>query len=217
MRAGKLFFPLLGSSSGGVSLVSDNVWTGQNTFGQPLLGSNGSAGLALDLSNSQFTYSNVPILEIENVVFPFVPLVDGNGNGFSIDLSTGELSQNESLAFTWGQDQVSLNVPVTMNGNVLDMGGGAIQDVADPVAGQDAVTLQWTAAHLQSIISHQSSTLVGGTKTLTVASGATAWVQNTNTSALTNIGELSVSISGTTATIKSTNALDTSTFTLFSF
>lgn len=60
-----------------------------------------------------------------------------------------------------------------------------------------------------------SGSLTAGSSTQTVPAGIHPWVQNTNTSALTNVGEMTVSVSGTTATIKSSNVLDTSTYTLF--
>ena len=60
-----------------------------------------------------------------------------------------------------------------------------------------------------------SGTLSAGTTTVTVPSGVTPWVQNTNTTSLTNVGPLQVSVSSTTATVKSTNSADTSTFNLF--
>jgi hypothetical protein len=60
-----------------------------------------------------------------------------------------------------------------------------------------------------------SGTLAAGSATVTVPAGISPWVQDTNTSSLTNVGSLTCSVSGTTATVKSTNALDTSTFNLF--
>lgn len=60
-----------------------------------------------------------------------------------------------------------------------------------------------------------SGSLTSGSSTQSIVSGVHPWVQNTNTSSLTNVGEMTVSLSGTLATIKSSNVLDTSTYTLF--
>jgi hypothetical protein len=65
-----------------------------------------------------------------------------------------------------------------------------------------------------SFITVQTGTLVGGTATKTVPAGCHPWVQDT-ASSLTNVGSLVVTVSGTTATITSTNVLDTSPFTLY--
>jgi hypothetical protein len=59
-----------------------------------------------------------------------------------------------------------------------------------------------------------SGTLSSGTATVTVTSGAHPWVQDTGSS-ITNVGALQVSVSGTTATVQSTNVLDASPFDLF--
>lgn len=66
---------------------------------------------------------------------------------------------------------------------------------------------------LSSIV-RKNGTLSSGTATVTVASGARPWVQDTGSS-ITNVGSLQVSVSGTTATVRSTNILDASTFDLF--
>jgi hypothetical protein len=59
-----------------------------------------------------------------------------------------------------------------------------------------------------------SGTLSSGSATVTVPSGVTPWVQDTNSST-TNVGAITVTVSGTTATVKSTTASDGSTFNLF--
>lgn len=77
-------------------------------------------------------------------------------------------------------------------------------------AGDDA---RFTTAGAITIL---GGTLVAGTATISNEglSGKSPWVQSTNSS-ITNMGALSVTVSGTTATIKSMNVLDTSTFNLF--
>jgi hypothetical protein len=58
-----------------------------------------------------------------------------------------------------------------------------------------------------------SGTLVSGSKTETVPSGALPWVQDTDASPIAET--LSVTVSGTTATVHSSTGTSTSTFTLF--
>lgn len=80
-----------------------------------------------------------------------------------------------------------------------------------------AVSYSGDGSALTNVVTVVTGTLVGGSATIGNAglSGKHPWVQDTNTGTVTNVGPLGVSLSGTTATIKSTNALDTSTFTLF--
>lgn len=63
-------------------------------------------------------------------------------------------------------------------------------------------------------ITVQTGTLIGGASTKTVPSGCHPWVQDT-ASSLTNVGSLVVTVSGTTATVTSTNPLDTSPYSLY--
>lgn len=78
------------------------------------------------------------------------------------------------------------------------------------------VTQPTVAGTDYSIITVQTGTLVGGTATKTVPSGCHPWVQdNQSAGSLTNVGNLTVTVSGTTATITSTNPLDVSPFSLF--
>lgn len=75
-------------------------------------------------------------------------------------------------------------------------------------------------------VTHSSSTanftlhtiagvLSGGTATITLPAGIiNPWVQDT-ASSLTNVGTLQVTVSGTTATVTSSNVLDVSTFNLY--
>lgn len=86
---------------------------------------------------------------------------------------------------------------------------------AAPTASVSTNTTQIaTTAYVRANIVRSSGTLSSGTATVTVTSGAHPWVQDTGSS-ITNVGSLQVTVSSTTATVRSTNVLDTSTFDLF--
>lgn len=96
-------------------------------------------------------------------------------------------------------------------------GGSVLASISSAGAGTFAgVTDSVSAKTLAAAIVYQGAgTLSGGTATFTVPAGAHPIVMDTNTSSLTNVGSLGVSVSSTTATVKSTNVLDTSTFSYF--
>ncbi len=70
----------------------------------------------------------------------------------------------------------------------------------------------WVVDHT---IQTLSGTLTGtGTTTFTVPLGCHPWIQDTNAS-ITNVGSLTLTVSGTLATVSSTNSSDASTVNLF--
>lgn len=102
--------------------------------------------------------------------------------------------------------QLEVNGTTKFDGAVTGSSTATFAGVTDSVSGKT----------LGGAIEYQGAgTLSSGTATFTVPSGAHPIVMDTNTSSLTNVGSIAVSVSGTTATVKSSNALDTSTFNYY--
>jgi hypothetical protein len=116
-------------------------------------------------------------------------LVSDNGTGFELRAYNNALNSFTQLASFTGNS--------TSTGSLVLAGG---LSVAGTITG--------------NILTVQTGTLIGGSSTKTVPAGSHPWVQDT-AATLTNVGVLTVTVSGTTATITSVNPLDTSTYTLF--
>ena len=133
----------------------------------------------------------------------------GSGGNLNLNAGTGVSSPLNGLINlgTSGTKQINVGASAVFSLNTASTMAkfNSGQALVSAVAGTD-----------YSLITVQTGTLVGGTATKTVPSGCHPWVQNNQASgSLTNVGSLTVTVSGTTATITSTNPLDVSPFTLF--
>jgi hypothetical protein len=117
-------------------------------------------------------------------------------SGNSLLVTTGSGS---SLTFGTGS--------LTLGGNLTTSGA---YTCTITLTGNTAVTFPTSGTLVP--ITVQTGTLVAGVATETVPSGCHPWVQDTSASPT---GSLSVTVSGTTATITDSNLASTDTFTLY--
>lgn len=205
-------------------------------WGYDLL-NNGSQGLSMnnagDMTNSandficNYATAGTAASFDSNKHLISMPVIT-SGSGFSlrngINTFTGSTASQTLVlptpvggCFVFVKNQAS--VPVTLASSagsqiVID-GAAAIASTVIPIGSSTTLWSDGTNFYMQPFsVSVQTGTLSGGTATKTVPSGCHPWVQD-NATSLTNVGTLTVTVSGTTATITSTNVLDTSPFTLF--
>lgn len=137
-----------------------------------------------------------------------------SGTDFWWDITQNSVTHGTHWTASTGNtewyDAMAIDKTLAVTGTITNTtlaGGGMVKSSTGSLA-------LATAGTDYSVITVQTGTLVGGSATKTVPSGCHPWVQDT-ASSLTNVGSLQVTVSGTTATVTSTNVLDTSSFTLF--
>jgi hypothetical protein len=157
-----------------------------------------------------------------------ITFANANTGGASLNLnSLGAVPiEQNGAAVNAGQIPAGCTLALVYDGTDFDIIGNSSAAYSLPQATTtvpggvtvDGTTIQATAgviSTVQSVHVITGNALTAGTTTVTIPSGVThVWVQDTNSST-TNVGALIVTISGTTATVTSTNGADTSTFDLF--
>lgn len=154
---------------------------------------------------------------------PTASLFSFNGGGnLNASSGTNQFAFINSTGITSLGNIVSTGTITSNGGKILSLAGNFTTSGAFATTftttGTTTLTLPTSGTvattTTSSLITVQTGTLVGGTATKTVPSGCHPWVAD-NATSLTNVGSLTVTVSGTTATITSTNVLDVSPFTLF--
>lgn len=171
------------------------------------------APVTITTGNATLTGSNYNILTVSGTVYGISGILFYRTMGGATQGKINSLPDLTFIRNDTGLTGDSTSVPndtaglITAKTAVIGSGTG----VAKLTAGVVGLA---TAGTDYSVLTIQTGTLVGGTATKTVPAGCHPWVQD-NASSLTNVGSLVVTVSGTTATITSTNILDVSPFTLF--
>lgn len=205
-----------------VKASSGNGWTlkANSDNSMSLAGISGITTMAVDSSgNMTYILPSGGAVTIFSASSPTLKLT-GGGNGWSWNVLSGNALQMFGITgiTTEAVDSIgnlTFQIPTSSGSFTVKTAGGSTTLSSLSSSGTLAITGSITTGGvLLNHITVQTGMLVSGAATITVPAGCHPWVQD-NATSLTNVGSLVVTVSGTIATVNSTNVLDTSPFTLY--
>jgi hypothetical protein len=228
------------STISGTSTAADFVDGSANSFESLFSGSGGNVLMAAEDSLGNYfptayaqTGGNYPSMNVGGASF-----ADSAGSAGSASFASSASSAdfattagsatNDSSGNPINTTYAAVGSNATFNsvitGVINDSGGlFSIDTSSRNFIGADGSTiiLSWpdaptAAASIKALVGVQTvtGTLSSGTASVTVPSGIVPWVQS-NASSITHQGNLAVTVSGTTATVKSSDSADAAPFHLF--